>query len=297
MRKIAVVAVSVLIASALVSCRKEEKLIRAPGSVEGQVVSLRSQAAGTLDVWTAAAGARLSRGEEIGRLNQDKILNALDEVELSGSEISNQEARLRKKLTALRANVDYLRRQVERLERLKEEAAVAGDQLEKARLQLLEAEAALFEAEKALASFGIQRDKLAVKRRALELQLRDTLLLSPVEGPVLETFVSVGETLLPGVVLADILDEDSLYVGVFLEGNEIGRLKTGDPADILVDGRSGPPLRGTISFFGRKAEFSPKYILSEKERATLLYEVRVRPADSREVLKVGMPVTVVFRPE
>ena len=49
-----------------------------------------------------------------------------------------------------------------------------------------------------------------------------------------------------------------------------------------------------ISYFGRKAEFSPKYIVSEKERQALLYQVKVRVDRDLEVFKVGMPVTVVF---
>ncbi|MBN2198478.1 MAG: HlyD family efflux transporter periplasmic adaptor subunit [Candidatus Aminicenantes bacterium] len=297
MKKTAVLASAVVAALSLASCRKEETFIRAPGLVEGKVVTIRTQAVGVLDAWTAAEGLRLVSGQEIGRLNQDKILNALEEVALTEKEVSNQEARLKPKLVSLRANVDYLKGQVERVERLVKESAAASDELDRANLRFLEAEAGLFEAQKALAALGIQKDKLAVKRRALDLQLKDTVLISPVDGPVLDTYVTVGETLLPGAVLADVLDERSLYIGVFLEEKELGRLKRGGRADILIDGRSGPPLRGTIFFFGRQAEFSPKYILSEKEREALLYEVRVTPENPGEVLKIGMPVTVVFRPE
>lgn len=297
MRKTAVIAAAVIASLALTACGKKETLIRAPGSVEGKIVTVRTQAAGVLEVWTAAEGERLESGEEIGRIDRDKIHNALEEVALAEKEISNQEARLKTKLVSLRANVDYLKSQVERIERLVEESAAASDELDKAKLRFLEAEAGLFEAQKALAALGIQRDRLEVKRRALDLQLKDRILLSPVDGPVLETYVTAGETLLPGAALADVLDERSLYIGVFLEEKELGRLKRGGPADILIDGRSGPPLRGTISYFGRQAEFSPKYILSEKEREALLYEVRIKPEDPGEILKVGMPVTVVFRPE
>ena len=297
MRKITCAIMAFCLAAGLTACRRKVDTIQAPGTVRGQVATVRTLAAGSLDQWTSAEGQRLRRGETMGALNQDKIVNGLEELDLAGQEIANQESRLRKQLTARRANADYLRRQTERLTRLEKDAAVASDQVDKSRLQLLDAETALFEAEKTLAALDIQRDKLGNKRRSLDLARRDLIILSPVNGVVLETFVSGGETLLPGAALADILDEDSLYVEVFLEEREIGRLRLGDEAEVRVDGRPGPPLAGTVTFFGRRAEFSPKYILSEKERETLLFEVKVKVKGEPGVLKEGLPVTVVFRPE
>ena len=297
MKKVISAVIALGLAAGLLACRRKEDVIRAPGTVRGQVATVRTLAAGRLDKWTAAEGQRLRRGEVMGELNQDKILNGLEELELTGEELANQESRLLKKLASVRANVDYLRRQAERLARLEKEAAVPGDQLDKARLQLLEAETGLFEAEKSLAALKIQKEKLGNKRRSLELARQDMIILSPVNGVVLETFISSGATLLPGTALADILDEDSLYVEVFLEEREIGRLRLGDRADVWVDGLPRKPLAGLVSFFGREAEFSPKYILSEKEREALLFEVKVKVKGETGVLKEGLPVTVVFRPQ
>jgi HlyD family secretion protein len=297
MRKITCAVIALCLAAALAACRRKVDTIQAPGTVRGQVATVRTLAAGSLDQWTSAEGQRLRRGETMGALNQDRIVNGLEELDLAAKEIQNQESRLRKKLTALRANADYLRRQTERLTRLEKEAAVAGDQVDKSRLQLLEAETALFEAEKSLAGLDIQKEKLQNKRSALDLARRDLIILSPVNGVVLETFVSGGESLLPGTALADVLDEESLYVEVFLEEREIGRLRLGDAAEVRVDGFPGRPLAGTVTFFGRRAEFSPKYILSEKERGDLLFQVKVKVKGDSGALKEGLPVTVVFRPE
>ena len=202
MKKMIVAVISIFLAIGLLSCRRRDNLIQAPGAVRGQVSTVRTLTAGTLDKWTAFEGQRLGRGEAMGELNQDKIANSLEELDLTEKEIANLESRLRKKLTSLRANVDYLRRQAERLARLEKEAAVPGDQLDKARLQLLEAETGLFETEKSLAALNIQKEKLQNKRRSLGLARKDMIILSPVNGVVLETFVSGGETLLPGTALA-----------------------------------------------------------------------------------------------
>ncbi|MCP5046099.1 MAG: HlyD family efflux transporter periplasmic adaptor subunit [bacterium] len=137
-------------------------------------------------------------------------------------------------------------------------------------------------------------EKIENKRHYLNLLLKDHRMTSPVDGVVVETFVSEGETVFPGTAIADILDRAGLYVEIFIEEQEMAALTLNQEVHIRVDGMDTEPLTGVISYFGRKAEFSPKYIVSEKERKSLLYQVKIRAKDSRGVLKMGMPVTVTL---
>jgi HlyD family secretion protein len=219
--------------------------------------------------------------------------NALTGLDIRERELANIEERAREKLLLARANADYWQKQKQRFERLKKTQSVSGEQYEKTRLQSLDAQAALFDLEKSLQALAIQKQALANQRQALELNEKDLILTSPVNGTVMETFVTPGEPVFPGTAIADILDEQSLYVEVFVEEKELAGMKLEDHAEIEADG-SAEPFSGAISFFGKKAEFSPKYIVSEKERQSLLYQVKVRILTGRERLKLGMPVTVVF---
>ncbi len=282
------------LALAAASCAKTDKAIRAPGTVDGNVTTIKTTAGGTLVSWTAEEGAAVTRGQLLGEVDPAKIQNSLQGVDIAGREIQNQESQLRKQAEDARANIAYLKKQVERLTRLKQDKAIAGDDLDKTQLKLLDAETTLYNLERSLAGLSLQNEDLANKRQGLNLALKDLRVVSPVRGRILETFVSQGEMLLPGTPLADVLDMDSLYVETFLEEREVSSLKLNDKVEILVDGLPGRTFEGTISFFGRKAEFSPKYILTEKERSALLYEVKVSIGQNLETFKVGMPVTVVF---
>jgi HlyD family secretion protein len=282
---------------AFLSCAKPRPGILAPGTVDGDVYTIKTPAGGTLVAWTAAEGAPVSKGALLGEVDPSKVRNSLDGLEISGNEISNQEGQLRKQIEDARANAAYLRKQVDRLTRLRQDKAVAGDELDKAQLKLTDAETRLYDLERSLHGLTLQRDQLANKRRALDLTLKDLRIVSPVNGTVLETFVSQGEMLLPGTPLADVLDLDSLYVETFLEEQEVAGLRLGDKAEVRVEGLPGRTFEGSVFYFGRKAEFSPKYILTEKERAALLYEVKVGLSGDRSVFKVGMPVTVAFAPK
>ncbi len=278
----------------LVSCGGNERQIRAPGVVDGEIASVRVLAAGTLDRLLVREGQAVGKGDPVAEMNRDKVRNRREELALMERDVANSETRAREKRRLLLANQLYWREQVERFERLKQSRSISGDQLEKSRLQLKEAQTALFELDSSLEALQIQRERIANQRQALDLAEKDLLLQSPVSGVVLETFAVPGETVMPGVAVADILDLSSLFVDVFIEEKEIAALKLGQQAVISVDGMANRTFSGRIAFFGRKAEFSPKYIVAEKERQALLYQVKVGIDSDLDVFKIGMPVTVVF---
>lgn len=276
------------------ACGNNGREIRVPGVVDGEIAGVKALAGGTLERLLVQEGQAVKQGELVAELNRDKVRNGLEELDLAEKEIANGEARAREKRTLLAANLNYWRKQAQRLERLRKSQSVSGEQAEKSELQLQDARTALFELDRSLEALQIQRERLANKRRALELADRDLQLRSPVGGVVLETFVSTGETVLPGTPLADVLDLSSLFVDVFVEEREIAALKLGQAAQVTVDGLEGRSFRGRIAFFGRKAEFSSKYIVAEKERQALLYQVKVRLEGDLGAFKVGQPVTVAF---
>ena len=276
------------------ACGKNEREIRAPGVVDGEIASVKALAAGTLERLLVREGQVVSRGELIAEINRDKVRNGREELALSEKEIENSEARAREKRQLLAANAGYWQKQAQRFERLQRSQSISGDQLEKSRLQLKEALTSLADLDRSLEALQIQKGRIANKRQALDLAEKDLLPRAPASGVVLETFIAQGESVFPGAALADILDLSSLFVDVFIEEREIAALKLGQRAVIEVDGLGNRTFTGSISAFGRKAEFSPKYIVSEKERQALLYQVKVRIDRDLEVFKVGMPVTVVF---
>ena len=291
MNKTAALLISLML---LFSCRNNKREIRAPGVVDGEIVTIKALAAGTLERLPVREGQAVKKGERIAEINRDKVRNGMEALALAEKEIANSEARAREKRQWLAANLGYWQKQAQRFERLQRSQSISGDQLEKTRLQLKEAQTSLADLDRSLQALQIQKEQVANKRQALDLAEKDLLLLAPVSGVVLETFISQGETVFPGAALADILDLSSLYVDVFIEEKEISSLQLGQRAAIMVDGLAGRTFSGIISYFGRKAEFSPKYIVSEKERQALLYQVKVRIDRDLEVFKVGMPVTVVF---
>jgi len=263
--------------------------------VEGDIITLKSQAAGTLSAVHKKEGDLLQAGVVIAEIDRQKTENQVKELEISQKELENNRERLDIQARLLRGNVQYLKKQVQRFKRLRKNNSIPGEKLESMELKLLEAETGLADLHKNRAALDIQQEKLANKAAYMQLLLQDHVISSPVEGVVSELFVSRGENVFPNSSVADVLDTGSLYVEVFVEEQDLAALKLGEEAQIQVDGMEEKEFSGIISHFGSKAEFSPKYIISEKERKSLLYKVKVKLDKDLDVFKVGMPVTVLFK--
>ncbi len=280
----------------LIYCGKgRARKIEATGIVDGSIITLKSQVTGTVEEMAVKEGERLEKGSLITRINSEKVENELKGLDISQRELDINRQKAIKQSVLLEENIKYLKKQVERFRRLKQSQSLPGEKLENMELKLLEAETSLFDLGKSLESLEAQKERIQNKRDYLELVLNDHTIEAPVKGVVLEKFVSPGENVFPNTAVVDILDTDSLYVEVFIEGVEISGLKLNQRAAIIMDGMPGREFSGVVSFFGKKAEFSPKYIISEKERQSLLYRVKVKINEEIDRFKVGMPVTVVFK--
>jgi len=53
-------------------------------------------------------------------------------------------------------------------------------------------------------------------------------------------------------------------------------------------------LPGEVTWISARAEFTPTPIQTREERADLVYAIKIRVANTDNVLKIGMPVDVQF---
>jgi HlyD family secretion protein len=293
-KKILIVSVCFMVMAAC--SREREEFILAAGVVDGEVITVKAAVSGKIETLDAEEGKDVESDKILASVDSDKIENQLDGLEIQGQQIAVSRKKLDRKIQLLDANLEYWKDQVGSFERLGKKESISGDQLEQTRLKLDEVEASLFEARQSLRELSYRSENIQNQKEYLNLLLEDHIITSPVSGFILEKFVSQGEMVFPGTPVADVLDRSSLYVETFLEESELSRLELGQKVDILVDGLESRVFSGTIVYFGQKAEFSPKYIISEKERQSLLYKVKVKLERDLEVFKLGMPVTIRIGP-
>jgi HlyD family secretion protein len=122
----------------------------------------------------------------------------------------------------------------------------------------------------------------------------DLVLVAPVGGIVLGRYAEPGELLAAGVPVAALGDPQRLWVRVYVGPTLLTNLRVGQRVRATIDGVPGQEFNGAVAQISPRAEFTPRVALTEKERADLLFAVKIALDDSTGALKAGLPVRVRF---
>jgi len=124
----------------------------------------------------------------------------------------------------------------------------------------------------------------------------DLVLLASQEAIVLSRLAEPGEVLTPGTPAVTLGEVGRPWVRVYLAARDVGRIKVGQAAEVMLDGVPGRTWVGTVTIINPRAEFTPRAALSETERADLVFGIRIAVADTTGAVKPGLPATVRLTP-
>jgi HlyD family secretion protein len=128
-----------------------------------------------------------------------------------------------------------------------------------------------------------------VQKTQLQDMLRKCHILTPTKGTVLEKYVERGEFVSVGKPLFKIADTESMYLRAYVTSAQLQNIKIGQQVKVFADYGDGQrkEYAGTISWISSRSEFTPKTILTDDERADLVYAVKVAVKNDGFV-KIGM---------
>ena len=99
--------------------------------------------------------------------------------------------------------------------------------------------------------------------------------MTPTKGTVLEKYVERGEFVSVGKPLFKIADTESMHLRAYVTSAQLQNIKIGQQVKVFADYGDGQrkEYAGTISWISSRSEFTPKTILTDDERADLVYAV------------------------
>ena len=129
---------------------------------------------------------------------------------------------------------------------------------------------------------------------AAALAIRDQLtIVAPEDGIIVTRYAEPGEPLISGTPIASIGLVRRPWIRAYVGDRFIGRVRAGQGVTVRADGYD-QPFPGRVVEIAPRAEFTPRAALTERERADLVFGIKVEAdgGDAGGRLKAGMPVTL-----
>jgi HlyD family secretion protein len=220
------------------------------------------------------------------------------EIERAGAEVRMREAeagRAARDLERIRPLAEQGAVSPQSLDEAETAAATAAARLASAReaLQLLEEGTRPERIRAARAEVGTARAALAASRAVAE----DLVLLAPAAGIVLSRNAEPGERLAAGESALTLGETGFPWVRVYVPTRSLPLIRTGQSATARLDGFPERPIPGRVVAIDPEAEFTPRVALTERERADLVFGVKVALDDTTGLVRPGLPATVRFDTE
>lgn len=130
---------------------------------------------------------------------------------------------------------------------------------------------------------------------ALEATRDQLVLVAPEGGIILTRFAEAGEAIATGAPVVSLGLVHRPWVRAYVGQALVGRVKVGQDVRVRVDAYPDTAFAGRVSEIAPRAEFTPRAALTERERADLVFGIKIALDDAGGRLKAGMPVEVDLR--
>lgn len=283
----------------LASCGSKEEDFDATGTFEATETTVSAQQSGQLLQLDIREGDAISAGKEAGLIDTVPLMLKMKQVIASKNTYGSQRPNMQTQLAVTRQRLEKARQELRRFRELVRDGAAPRKQLD-------DAESAVSVLERQLSA---QRSRLQTSNKTinsqmatadtqikeLENQLEKCHVVSPVTGTILEKYAQEGEFVSTGKPLFKVADTQSMFLRAYVTSNQLVNVKVGQRVKVISDygDNTTKSYEGVVSWISPKSEFTPKTILTDDERADLVYAVKIAVRNDG-YLKIGMYGKVEF---
>src|SRR5512134_607004 len=235
--------------------------------VQAYVVGIAPEVAGPVIEVNVEDNQRVEVGQVLFRVDPRRYEVAVESAEAALAEAGQtigastaQVAAAEAKLTEAQSRLANIREQGGRVLELVSQgwyAAARGDQarteIETAEAEVEGAAADLEEARQRLGPEGENNPEIRAALAALakaRLDLLDTTIIAPSEGLITNLQISTGQYATVGQPVMTFIDIRSVWITAAMRENNLGNLKPGDPAEVILDVRPGEVFKAKVESLG-----------------------------------------------
>ena len=304
----------------LVACGNKEKEYDATGTFEATEVTVSAKSTGELQRFDVTEGQEIDQNVVVGtidayqlKLQRQQLENTKEQLKANKKQLNatrgatnSKQLDLEKQVASIRQQIANAQRERQRYNELVNDGAVPRKQLddinyqikvlerqrEATRDQIRSNNASLAEQSKGI---GAQIDGLNAQQRQITDQIANAQVKAPIAGTVLEKYVERGEFVAIGKPLFKMADVQNMYLRAYVTSSQLKDLKIGQKVKVFADygDKEKKTYEGTVAWISSRSEFTPKTILTDDERADLVYAVKISIKNDG-FAKIGMYGEVRF---
>ena len=281
------------------ACGNKEKEFDATGTFEATEITVSAEQSGALMTFTVNEGDNITQGQEIGLIDTTQIWLKIQQASATKEVYQSQKPDLEKQIAATRQQLEKAQTEQRRYQELVADGAAPGKLLDDAtsQVQVLQRQLDAQISSLSTNTRALDKQMAATDIQASQLydQLKKCHVTAPISGNILEKYAEQGEFVAVGKPLLKVADTEHMFIRAYVTSAQLQTVKVGQKAKVLADYGDGQKkeYEGTVSWISSRSEFTPKTILTDDERADLVYAVKVAIKNDG-LAKIGMYGEVKF---
>ena len=287
------------VALMMAACGGNEKAYDATGTFEATETTVYAEQSGALLTFSVNEGDHIEAGKEVGLIDTTQTWLKIRQLDATKEVYQSQKPDMERQIAATRQQLSKAQQDEQRYRELVADGAAPSKMLDDASSQVKVLQKQLDAQISSLSTSTRSLDKQTVAANVQIEQLRDMLhkchIVTPTKGTVLEKYVERGEFVAIGKPLFKIADTEQMFMRAYVTSAQLQNIRIGQHVKVFADYGDGQKKAydGTISWISSRSEFTPKTILTDDERADLVYAVKVAIKNDGYV-KIGMYGEVVL---
>lgn len=288
MKRILILAVAIMTA-----CSGSNNEFDATGTFEATEITVSAEQNGRLLRFDVTEGMQLKALQQVGLIDTVQLALQARALGATKESIANQRPDLTKQIAATRQQLMKAEMEQQRFENLVKDHAANQKQLDDAisavNVLKKQLEAQVSALNNTTQSLNSQMNATDIQRLQVLDQLQKCHISTPIAGTVLSKYMEPGEFVTIGKPLFKMADIENMYLRAYITSSQLARVKIGQDMKVFADfgGGDRKEYQGVVTWISEHSEFTPKTILTNDERADLVYAVKIAVKNDG-FIKIGM---------
>jgi len=245
------------------------------GRIASTEVMVSPKMAGRVEALYVQEGEIVQKGQKLAQLDTKELEAQLQLIYAQIEQARENKNHALALLEQKQSELSLALKNFQRAQTLRKKQAISELSYEQEETSYKSALASQKAAKANVAQAGEAINVAKAQAAILQVKIDESTLYAPIKGRVLYKLAQDGEVVGGGQNLLVLLDLLDTYMSIYLPTSQAGKIDFGSEARIVLDALPNVVIPAKVTFISPQAQFTPKQIETQDERAKLMFRVKV----------------------